>query len=200
MNKKIIILVIILIIGIISIVFYNRNKEDYYLNFANKIIDLYAGKNDTDGIRKDDLKAYQDFYNELKHVNEKVDITNYFTFTDEYKISGNPALKATYYNHKCYVNYDDLTLWNNYDKAEEGEEIFQRVSCNGYETILYETMFLPPYNIIINDPKYNYVITSYSESLSGYTFKCKSTYNNSSLTLKLILEDKQIIEVEAIYD
>ena len=200
MNKKIIILVIVLIIGIISMIFFNQNKEDYYLTYANKVIALYDGEYDTDGIKKKDLDAFNDFYNKLKHKDEKIDITQYFTFTDEYKGSSNSDLKATYYNQKCFINYDDLTLWDNYDNAAEGGEIFQKVSCNGYETILYETMFMPPYDVLVNDPKYNYVIDSYSDSLSGYTFKYKSSYDDTPLTIRLHIEDKKIKEIEVTYD
>ncbi len=200
MNKKIIILIVILVIGIISIIFFNQNKEDYYLTYANKIIALYDGNYDTDGIKAKDLDAFNNFYNKLKHKDERIDITEYFNFTDEYKINDNSAFKATYYNKKCFINYDDLTLWDNYDNASEGGEIFQKVSCNGYQTILYETMFMPPYDVIVNDPKYNYVIDSYSDSLSGYTFKYKSSYDNTPLTIRLIMEDKKVNEIEVTYD
>lgn len=200
MNKKIVILVVIIIIGIISIIFFNQNKEDYYLSYANKIVGLYDGKYDTDGIKKKDLEAFNNFYNKLKHKDEKIDITKYFNFTDEYKENESSALKASYYNNKCFINYEDLTLWDNYDNASEGSEIYQKVNCNGYQTILYETMFMPPYDVIINDPKYNYVIDSYSDSLSGYTFKYKSSYDDTTLTIKLIMENKQINEIEVTYD
>lgn len=200
MNKKIVLLVIIFLIGIVSIIFFNQNKEDYYLTYANKVIDLYEGKYNTDGIKKRDLKAFDTFYDKLRHKNETIDITDYFTFNDENKASGNPALKASYTNGKCFIKYDDLTLWNNYNNAEEGTEIFQRVTCNGYETILFETAFTPPYDVLVNDPKYNFVIDSYEKGITGYNFKYKSTYDGTPLKLSLIMEDKAIVKIEVTYD
>lgn len=200
MKKNALILVVIVLIGIISIIFFNANDEDYYLKYANKIVDLYDGKKDPDGIKNKDLEAFDNFYKKLTHQDEMVDITEYFEFTEAHRNSGEPSLKATYTNNKCFIKYDDLMLWDNYDNAPQGDPIFQRVSCNGYEALLFETMFMPPYDRIVENPKYNYVIDSYSDSISGYTFKYKSTYDDSDLTIKLIMEGNKIIEVTVSYD
>ena len=200
MKKKVLIIVIIIVIGIISIIYFNSNNEDYYLKYADKLVDLYNENYDIKGIKKKDLEAFDKFLDKLKHKDETIDITDYFIFEEEYKGSSNNVLKATYANKRCFIKYEDLNLWDNYDKVEEGGVIVQVASCNGYETPLFETMFMPPYNKIVEDPKYDYIIDSYSDSLSGYTFKYKSTYDDSNLTLKLIMENKKIVEVEVSYD
>jgi len=195
MKKKLILLSIIPIL-LLMIFLFRGNKEEYYQNIADIVVGFYRNDefNEKD-IKAKDLPSVKDFLSKLTHKGEIISLDEYIIKEDDYYTDLYNTQGVYKKDDKCYIEYKYLKF-----EEQKDEEIviepYKQVICDNYFTILYESDFYPSYDVTKANPKYNYVFQKSEKSMSGYTYTYYSTYDNSPLTVILIINNKVIQKIE----
>lgn len=196
MKKKVIILIGIIVVILSAILLISDNKNKYYQEISDIVVGFYQSDefNEKD-VKKKDLNAVKTFLSKLTHEDEEILLDNYIKKESLYYTSESNTLGVYKNNGKCFIRYEDLDFDVQNDEHIEMEP-HKRVVCDYYFTVLYKSDFYPDYEVTKSNPKYDYVFNSSEKTFDGYAFTYYSTYDNSKLTVELIIENKQIVEIK----
>ncbi len=194
--KKIIILSLTIIFLLTGCTVKNLK---YYKNVSDTVIAFYNTDNyDDEKYAEEDIPAIETYLSELTHENQIVNINDYLVKSDEFYTDETNTEGVFIENDTCYIKYEDLGLTSTGVDTESDTyemELYKRVVCNNYYTILYESSFYPDYSATKSNLRYNYIYLDSQKTEDGYNFIYRSTYDGTGMKVSITLEDKTITSI-----
>ena len=170
----------------------------YYRNIADQAISLfdeleYNGKD----ISSNDKKALDKLITEFSHIDQIVNVSKFIVKTDDYKTNEPNSDIVFKEDDTCYVKYEDL----DFDREWGHEmEVHTRVVCDGDFEVRSVGDFLPSYQNVQLDPKYDYIFSTYVATDEYYKFIYRSSYDRSIITVKINLDGSDVSDIELLFD
>ena len=89
------------------------------------------------------------------------------------------------------MRYNDINF-----KKTDIDEMFAKIVCDNYFTLVYYDEYLPEYNVTVNNPVHDYIFLEKTESFNGLKFSYTSSYDGSKLDVIMDITDKTIDKIE----
>ena len=137
-------------------------------------------------IDRKDRDVVNNYISQITHVNQEVNVSDMLIKDNEHKTTESNTKDIYYKNNNCYIKYDKLKI-NTYDYDNYEMEPYQRLVCDGYYIVVYQSDFYPNYEKSKTNPIYVY------ETIDGYIENLKLSADLTK-TLKKVLLIKKIIE------
>lgn len=168
----------------------SNNKNEYYKQVSEILVNTLNGTtNNLNDVDKKDRDVVNNYISQITHVNQEVNVSDMLIKDNEHKTTESNTKDIYYKNNNCYIKYDKLKI-NTYDYDNYEMEPYQRLVCDGYYIVVYQSDFYPNYEKSKTNPIYNYLYKGSIKNGIDHQYIYKSTYDGSYLNVKINADDK----------